>query len=53
MQINIHCETDETGNMFPISLAAAIIRDAPLSVEDIEEVANHLLVYVKNKKKEG
>jgi hypothetical protein len=51
MQINIHCETNETGNMFPISLAAAIIQDFPLSVDEVEEVADHLLAYVKKERK--
>lgn len=51
MQINIHCETDETGKVFPIKLAAAIIQDFPLSVDEVEEVADHLLAYIKKERK--
>ena len=51
MKINIHCETDETGKVFPINLAAAIIQDLPLGVDEVEEVADHLLAYVKKERK--
>lgn len=53
MRINIQCESYEDPNNMPINLAAAIIQDTNLSTDDLEEVAEHLLAYVENKRREN
>lgn len=52
MRINFQCESYESPNTMPINLATAIIQDTTLSTDDLEEVAEHLLAYVRNKKLE-